>query len=271
MVLCPNTVALIYNGAMLRSCQFRPTQLLARTVLGFVLALMLSSPSHARTQEAAPLRIAVAANFRAPAEQLAREFQQQSGVSSRIITASTGILATQLRRGAPFDLLLAADQQRPQALASDGFSLGEARCYARGSLVLLGADTLNGLHLKKQQRIAIANPRSAPYGQAAQQVLLRLIPEKQQANMDRQIVSGNNVQQAYQFYSSGAASLALVARSLSDGQGVPIPQDWHSPIRQFAIVSASSQQVAVAEQFLKFLLSPQATTTLQRFGYQPCS
>ena len=213
------------------------------------------------------LRIAVAANFRPAAEAFASQFIRDTGLQVVISSASTGVLATQLRNGAPFDVLLAADESRPRALVEEGLSLDGAHCYARGSLVLLGTDDMTTALGSTEMSIAIANPRSAPYGAAALAVLHR---EGVAGPQTRRVVMGSNVQQAYQFWSSGATDLALVARSLSPGRGLAVPGDWHAPIDQYAIVSAKSRQPARAQQFLTALVNPGSRKLLTDFGYEVC-
>lgn len=213
------------------------------------------------------LRIAVASNFRPAAAELAQQFTQQSGIDVVLVAASTGVLATQLRAGAPFDVFLAADAARVQTLVDAGLALGPIRCYARGSLVLLGADKLEPA-LAGNQSIAIANPRSAPYGEAALAVLAR---DGFRGPKARRVVMGSNVQQALQFYQSGAAPLALIARSLSPASGLPIPPGWHPPIEQYLLISAKTPQPAAAARFTDYLLSADVAARLPDLGYLPCS
>jgi molybdate transport system substrate-binding protein len=214
------------------------------------------------------LRVAVAANFRPAAEAFAAQFERDNDATIRVSSASTGVLAAQLRAGAPFDLLLAADHDRPQRLAQEGFASGPARCYARGSLVLLGADELAPALADPTLSLAIANPETAPYGAAAMAVLER--PEFAQAR-GRRVVRGSNVQQALQYFDSGAADIALVARSLRPASGIPVPENWHPPIDQYAIVSAKSGQKDLAEAFLSYLRSPAVADQFPALGYGPCS
>ncbi|EED32236.1 molybdate ABC transporter, periplasmic molybdate-binding protein [gamma proteobacterium NOR5-3] len=231
-----------------------------------VLTCLAQSSSHGA--DAAELKVAVAANFRAAAQEIGNRFSQKTGVAVQISSASTGVLAAQMRRGAPFDVLLAADRARPQALVDDGSSTGPARCYALGSLVLLGADSLDTALSDPNKSLAIANPRSAPYGAAAMAVLAR---EDFAAASNRRVVRGSNVQQALQFYTSGGADLALVARSLSPDSGVPVPSEWHSRIEQYAVLNARSHNADDARAFLDYLTGPSAAPVLASFGYQPCS
>ncbi|MFT7321859.1 MAG: molybdate transport system substrate-binding protein [Congregibacter sp.] len=264
---CANAAALTYNALMYRSRLATLASLATLATLTSLIAITSFTSVTSIAQEPASLRLAVAANFRAAAEQLGDHFTTNTGVPVQISSASTGVLVAQMRRGAPFDLLLAADQARPQALVDDGSSPGPAHCYALGSLVLLGADSMAAL-ANPAKSIAIANPRSAPYGAAAMAILAR---EDFTSASERRIVRGSNVQQAMQFYSSGGAELALVARSLSPSSGLPIPTDWHSRIEQYAVVNARSQQPENAQAFLDYLLSPEAAPVLTSLGYQPCS
>ncbi len=238
-----------------------------------LIALVLLSPNKSfgddsRSDDKLSLRVAVAANFRAAAEQIAEKYSAASGVPVQISSASTGVLAAQMRRGAPFDVLLAADRARPQALVKDGTSPGPAECYAVGSLVLLGADDLQSALADRSKSIAIANPRSAPYGIAAEAVLGR---DGFANAAQRRVVRGSNVQQAMQFFASGGADLALVARSLSPIDGIAVPKTWYPPIKQYAVLNARSENLATAGAFLEYLLGPKSEPVLASFGYQQCS
>ena len=188
---------------------------------------------------AEPLRVAVAANFRATAERAGAAFERETGTQVVLSSAATGMLYNQLRHGAPFDLFLAADAERPRRLAEAGVGVAASRrCYARGRLVLLGGP-LNAL-ATPGQRVAIANPAVAPYGIAAEAVLARA----SFAGVERQLLRGASVQQAWQFHATGAANLALVARSLggSADRFELIPADWHAPIEQQGIVVAGGRE-----------------------------
>lgn len=254
------------------SCFFAPqnrtSHALKRWSLACLAVLTLLAQSPAYGKDAAELKIAVAANFRVAAEKVADGFTDSTGIPAVISSASTGVLAAQMRRGAPFDLLLAADRARPQALVDDGSSPGPAQCYALGSLVLLGADSIASALSDPSRSIAIANPRSAPYGAAATAVLAR---QEFAGASERRVLRGSNVQQALQFYTSGGADLALVARSLSPNSGLTIPLGWHPGIEQYAVLNAHSQNAQRAQAFLDYLTGPDAAPVLASFGYQPCS
>ncbi|WP_439106236.1 molybdate ABC transporter substrate-binding protein [Congregibacter sp.] len=240
---------------------------LSRPRASLVLSALLAA-GQAFAADVPSLNVAVAANFRVAAQSLGENFTAHTGVSVQISSASTGVLAAQMRRGAPFDVLLAADYARPQGLVDDGTSPDPAQCYAEGSLVLLGADAIGPALADASKSIAIANPRSAPYGTAALAVLAR---DGFASAAERRVVRGNNVQQALQFYLSGGADLALVARSLSPNSGTTIPRSWYPPIEQFAVLNAESENLKTARAFLDYLLSPEATPVLESFGYKQCS
>ena len=229
-------------------------------------ALLLALCLLALPAVAEPLRVAVAANFRATAERAGDAFERETGTPVVLSSAATGMLYNQLRHGAPFDLFLAADAERPRRLAENGAALATTRrCYARGRLVLLGGP-LTAL-ARPGQRVAIANPRVAPYGAAAEAVLARA----PYAGVERRLLRGASVQQAWQFHATGAAELALVARSLvGDGQAWDaIPADWHAPIEQQGIVVAGGRE-SEADAFLSWLSGPSARPILERDGYDPC-
>lgn len=231
-----------------------------------LIALLIAALPQARGET---LRVAVAANFRATAELLGERYRQATGTTLRLSSAATGVLYTQIRHGAPFDLFLAADAARPRRLAETGHGLAASRrCYARGRLALLGEPPRLARLAEADRRVAIANPQTAPYGAAAAEVLAR----PAYAGLARQLVRGANVLQAYQFYASGAVDLALVARSLvpAGEPFTPVPADWHAPIEQHAIVVAASPRPGRAAAFLGFIAGDEARALLRDAGYGPC-
>ena len=223
--------------------------------------------------------VAVASNFRTPAESLVEIFEQQTDYSLVITSGSTGTLYAQIVNGAPFDVLLAADAERPGLLVESGAALPDSRfTYAVGQLVLWSADPALGgddcadaLQGRRFRRLAIANPDTAPYGGAARQVLERL---NLWGNLDGQLVIGENIAQAMQFVATGNANLGLVARSQIDNPGLPastcrwaVPQDWHAPIEQQAVQLRRSADNEAAKAFLSFLQSDQARPMISGYGY----
>ena len=233
-----------------------------RSTLPILVSLILCLSCGA---QAASLRVAVAANFAATAKLIADDFESTTGTPVALSVASTGVLVTQILHGAPFDIFLAADSEGPALLAARGKALGESQvCYALGKLVLLGAtlDSIGG----NDARIAIANPATAPYGRAAQEVLSR---DSQSPASRQHLLRGSNVLQAYQFWIAGGADQALVAASLAGDEGVPVPADWHSPIEQHAIMVSERHPAAGA--FMTFLSASSAAATITDAGYRECS
>ncbi len=223
--------------------------------------------------------VAVAANFAETLEHLNPLFEKASGHSVRTVVGSTGKLYAQIVNGAPFDVFLSADQERPKLLMETGLALPESRfTYATGKLILWSADgdrnLENGaevLAAGKFRRLAIPNPQLAPYGVAAQQVLEKLgLWQKLQGR----IVMGENVGQTFGLIASGNAELGFVSLSsyLSEGNErrgvfwVPTAQG-HAPIHQDAVVLKRAANNSAAKAFAEFLKSGEASTILQRFGY----
>lgn len=219
---------------------------------------------------AEPVRVAVAANFSSPLKQLVahyREHHPQADI--QITVASTGKLANQIRQGAPYDIFLAADARRPQELVSEGLILaGTVRTYAVGRLVLWSPDAglvLDGPSLVagRVTPVAMANPRTAPYGEAAQAVLKRFpLPE----SVTR--VQAENVGQSYHFAHSGAAEAAFLALSQVQGKGGRqwrIPDTFYPPIRQQAGLLTDAPSV---HQFYDFLFSVTAREMIGKLGYR---
>ncbi|MDZ7783125.1 MAG: molybdate ABC transporter substrate-binding protein [Halioglobus sp.] len=207
--------------------------------------------------------MAVAANFKPTLETLNRRFTAQTGIAIRLSSASTGVLATQIRHGAPFDVLFAADAEYAAGLARlDLPGAGEPFCYAVGTLALAGGapgDLADAGH-----SVAIANPATAPYGRAAMDVLAR---EAFAAGAGRTLVRGNNVAQAYQFWHSGAVDLALVARAVAPPEAAPVPADWHRPLQQHALALTADPRAA---RYLKWIRSDTVRSLIVEAGYQPC-
>lgn len=215
--------------------------------------------------DAQPLTVAVAANFAHPARLLADEFFRREGVEVRVISGSTGKLVAQISKGAPYDLLLAADQAGPQRLVADGHAVADSQqSYYFGRLVVYRAgggdgSALDQLLQGRFERLAIANPRLAPYGRAAMEALehqdlLRMASPR--------LVMGENVAQAYTLAATGNAALALVALSQmrpgTPGDFSPVPAHWHAPIRQDLVMMSRASNPAAARAFVKYLLGEEA-------------
>lgn len=226
----------------------------------------------------AELRVAVAANFLITLRLLEAEFESTSSHEVEVISGSTGLLYAQIRNGAPFDLLLAADQQRPRRLAVDGFGdSSSVFTYAIGRLALWSArpefvnhGTVDRLADIEFRWLAIAEPAIAPYGMATRQTLEHM--GIWQA-LESRMVKGQNIAQTFAMISTGNAELGFVALSQvlahdSESSFILIPQDAHEPIRQDAIMLNKGTQNAAAAAFVAFLKSDNAKTIIERSGYE---
>lgn len=222
--------------------------------------------------------VAVAANFAPALKALQPVFEQQSGHTLRISSASTGILYSQIRHGAPFDVFLAADRERPERLIEAGLAdPSSAFIYARGRLVLwsprpsLVGEGGEVLRTGDFEHLAIANPRTAPYGAAAMQVLEELgLAEA----LSGRLVTGESVAQAWHFVVSGNAELGFVALSepiaagrLAEGSYWLVPQDLYAPIEQMAVLVGRAPEKPAAHALLQFLQSEPAIAKLEVLGY----
>ena len=243
--------------------------------LATTLLVLLLANAHAET-----LTIAVASNFRAPAEAIASQFMQDTGHTVRISAASTGKLYAQILNGAPFDVLLAADTERPRLLGQSRRGIGATRrTYAIGRLVLWSWDpayagvncraALEGLGKK---RLAIANPATAPYGVAASQFLHA---EKRWDAVARHLVYGESIGQTLHFVASGNAALGLIAASQAQDPRLPqatcawrVPAEFHDPLEQQAIVINREPPNEAAFAFLDYLGGAAARQIIRDYGYE---
>ncbi len=229
--------------------------------------------------QAADVSVAVAANFSAPMREIAAAFEQASGHRVQMSSGSTAKLYAQISNGAPFQLLLAADAATPARLERDGAAVAGSRfTYAIGKLVLWSRNAAlvdaAGAVLNdpsRIERLAIANPKLAPYGAAALQVLQALGLEQQFA---AKIVQGENIGQAFQFVATGNAPLGFVALSqvmqggrIGAGSSWIVPQQLYAPIAQDALLLNAGAQAPAARELLAFLQGPQARTIIASFGY----
>jgi molybdate transport system substrate-binding protein len=224
------------------------------------------------------LRIAVAANFFSTLQQLEEEFESATDHEITLIAGSTGLLYAQVRNGAPFDILLAADQLRPEQLADEGFGDAEnVFTYAVGRLALWSADadrvdeqTLSGLGAEPIRWLAIAEPKIAPYGVAARQTLEHLGVWE---TLQSRLVKGQNVAQTFAMADTGNAELGFVSLAQVLARGgrsswVIVPDAAHEPIRQDAIVLRRADGNPAAAAFVEYLQSRQAAAIIERSGYR---
>jgi molybdate transport system substrate-binding protein len=236
-------------------------------------AAILSLPLHA-----AEVHVAVAANFAAPMQKLAAQFESQTGHKAVLSNGATGKLYAQIVNGAPFDVLLAADDETPARLAREGKAVEASRfTYAIGKLALWSADPgyvdAEGRALARADltHLAIANPKTAPYGAAAVEVLKAL---GQLERLQGRFVQGENITQTYQFAASGNAKAAFVALSqvfengkLKSGSAWVVPSRLHAPIRQDAVLLDKGKSNPAADALLRYLKSEPARALIRQYGY----
>ena len=213
---------------------------------------------------ASEVRVAVAANFRAALEDLAPKFQTETGYRIVASAGSTGQLYAQIVRGAPFDVFLAADQQRPRDLFKRGLA-ESPQTYAIGRLVLLAPDAEASRQptLSKVRTFSIANPATAPYGRAGEQALTHLSLSPDIRISHAQSVAGVNAA-----IHAGAAQAGLSAASLDpQGLGWPVPREWYDPIRQDMVILAGSTNAAAAAALFQWLMEPTTKSAIATLGY----
>ena len=248
---------------------------------GLLLFCLLSINLTASASANESITVAVATNFKPLLSELTPEFTKQTNIKVRISAASTGVLYNQIRQGAPFDVFLSADSERPALLEQQNLIVENSRAtFAFGQLVLVSNDkslpASQALLQKWQGPLAIANPRIAPFGLAAKQTLhyLQLWPW---ANDNKtKLIRGNSVAQTFQFAYSGNVKLALVAHSQVKGnpQGRTfaggfwqVPSEMHQPITQQLVVLKASKKIKSAKRFVHWLLAPKQRQRIKAGGY----
>lgn len=246
-----------------------------RTVLAGLFG-SLALAACAGPTEAAETRVAVAANFAEPAREIAARFEAATGHKAVLSFGASGQFFAQIANGAPFDVFLSADAERPTRAEADGLSVRGSRfTYATGRLVLWsrtpGLVDGGGAILARGgfDKLAIADPKTAPYGLAAVETLRKLgLSER----LSPRLVAGTSITQAYQFTDTGAAELGFVALSQivghNRGSRWIVPASHHSPIDQQAVLLKRGADNAAARAFLVFLKGPQARAIIRRYGYE---
>ncbi|WP_457978708.1 molybdate ABC transporter substrate-binding protein [Ectopseudomonas composti] len=241
-----------------------------------LLALGLIFASGAFADE---VKVAVAANFTAPIQAIAPEFEKATGHKLVASFGATGQIYAQIKNGAPFDVFLSADDSTPAKLESeDNIVPGSRFTYAIGSLVLWSADAsyLDGsdaaLKAGQFKHLSIANPKAAPYGLAATQVLDKLgLTEA----VKSKLVEGQNITQTHQFVSTGNAELGFVALSqvykdgqVTSGSAWIVPDTMYDPIKQDAVILKQGANNPAAAALVKYLKGPEAAKVIKSFGYK---
>ncbi len=222
------------------------------------------------------IKVAVSSNFTAAAKELVQLFEVQHGIEVSLSFGSTGKLFAQIHYGAPFDLFLAADAERPAKLVALGDAIKDTQfTYAIGKIALYSKSTsLAGLSIDQLRAllsnglVAMANPKTAPYGVAAQQALDKM-GVSESPNSKR--IYGENIAQTYQFIETGNVKLGFVSLSqmIVNPRNVYwlVPLEYYQPLKQDAVLLKSGADNPEAKQFLHFLNTPQARSVMQKHGY----
>ena len=239
--------------------------------LSGALSLMLGAAA-----VAGEAKVAVAANFTEAAREIAARFKVRTGHEAILSFGSSGQFYTQIANGAPYEVFLSADVERPQRAEAEGLAVPGSRfTYATGRLVLFsktpGLVDGKGAVLAKGgfEKLSLADPKAAPYGQAALETLTRL---KLYDALKPKIVTGGSITQAYQYVQTGAAELGFVALSQVVGERGGsrwlVPASNHTPIEQQAVLLKTGANSAAAKAFLTFLKSGEARAIIKRYGYE---
>lgn len=239
---------------------------------------LLALAAVAGTLHAAEAQVAVAANFAEPIKAVAAVLEKTTGHTLQITVGATGRLYAQIKNGAPFDVLLSADTRTPAQLETDGLAQPGSRfTYATGKLVLWSADTTRvdpqGAVLKTDgfRKLAIANPKTAPYGAASVEVMDKL---GLSAALTPKLVQGESIGQTYNFAYTGNAEIAFVAMSqvleggrLKGGSMWVVPQNLYTPIQQDAVLLKRAARNEAALALMKLLQSPNIKDLIRSYGY----
>lgn len=217
--------------------------------------------------------VAVAANFINPMKQLKEAFEQQTSHKVKLVSGSSGRFFSQISHGAPFDLFLSADSDKPKRLVNSALaSAANVFTYAFGRLVLWSADVnreINeaSLSIDDYDHLAMANAKLAPYGVAAKEVLRKIGVEKKTRS---KWVVGENISQTYQFVVSQNAEYGFIAASQwqSTGPGWLVPVSYHKPIQQDGVILTRAKDNKAALELVEYLQSPAAAVIIQAYGYQ---
>jgi molybdate transport system substrate-binding protein len=246
-----------------------PSRLALQILAAGALALGTTLSAHADQTN-----VAVAANFTDAANEIAEVFKEKTGHEAILSFGSTGQLYTQITQEAPFEVFLAADDERPAKAIEEGFAVPDSQfTYAIGTLVLWSQDPdlVQGEATLKRgdfTKIAIANPEAAPYGAAAAQTMKAIGVYDQ---LEPKLVQGNNISQTLQFVETGNAELGFVALAQvarnDDGSRWVVPEDLHDAIRQDAVLLKTGEDSEAAKAFVEFLQGPEAAAIIKEFGY----
>lgn len=242
-------------------------------ILLIISVLVLATPAHAEK-----ITIAAAADLKFAMDEIVASFKETNAEDDvEVIYGSSGKFHTQIRQGAPYDLYFSADIAFPRALAQAGLAASEVKPYAFGRVVLWSAGmdaskmTLESLLDEKVTRIAIANPRHAPYGKRAEEALRAArLWEK----VEPKLVYGENIAHTAQFVQSGNAQVGIIALALAvnpelSGKGGYwlIPDELHEPLEQGFIITKRAAGNVLAQRFSDYMVSNPARAVMRKYGF----
>ena len=247
------------------------------TRAGFLILIWALLGCGCRQLDAERLTIATSANMQYAMKDLVRAFTEKTGIACETVISSSGILTAQIREGAPFDLFVSADMKYPTELFRDGFTVSEPEIYAYGKLILWTLDpgldpSLVLLTSDRIRHIALANPKTAPYGTATVEALENAgIYEK----VKYKLVFGESISQTSQFIVSGAAEIGFSAKSVvlspdleKKGNWIEVEENNYTPIAQGVVILKNrKKRIQQAEKFDEFLFSENGREILNKFGY----
>jgi molybdate transport system substrate-binding protein len=246
-----------------------------RLLAAAVLAGVTVATGGAQPLPTAAVTVFAASDLGPAFKQMVPQFEQQTSTRVTLVLGSTGMLAQQIRNGAPADVFFAANESFIRTLAAENLTLPQSSAlYARGRIAMVALRSsavrigvLADLADSRVRRIAIANPQHAPYGLAAKQALEA---EGLWKTLEPKLVFGENVQQAVQFVRSGSAEAGLVARSVADTpdlQWTLVDDRLHAPLDQMAVVLARTKQPRAAMSFITFVTGAEGRVVMRRFGF----
>ena len=245
--------------------------------------LLFSAVSVSSNAFAASGTIAVAANFTKTIEQLGHDFEKQSGHKLKFAFGPTGKLYAQIKNGAPFDAFFGADERRPLKTVQDGMAKQASYLvYAQGQIALYANDAkkypvaekpLEVLQAGEFKHLAIANPKTAPYGERAQAFLKS---KGLYEGIKRKLVNGESIAHAYQYVATGNAPIGFIALSQIVDPQSPIyqkgaywvvPQNDYAPIKQGAVILKRGENNPAVTEFFEYLTTPKAIEIIESYGY----
>jgi molybdate transport system substrate-binding protein len=244
----------------------------------WLLAILLFVSGHALAVE--PLTVAIAANLRYVFDDLAAEFKKETGIEAQSVPNASGKIATQVRNGAPFDVFMSADMEFPQGLYKDGYAVTPPKPYAYGLLVLWTQKEVDlgkgvaGLAEAGVGKVAIANPKVAPFGKQALKVLDYY---KLRTAVESKLVYGESISQVSQYVGTKDADVGFTAKSIvvaletaGKGKWVEIPPESYEPIAQGVVILRHGSQThgEASRKFYGFVLSDKARAIFARHGYK---